>query len=133
MRYILLLLLLTGCSVHAATSTPPPTGEQVFKALLKNGNIELATEPLCKANINLLSQLSLALSVSYENENITTIKSSCAPSKFEKSDKMVINMWDCTVQINENNKQGEFISSSTFVFSMTKGKKEFIKGSLRCR
>jgi hypothetical protein len=133
MRYLLCFLFLTGCAVHAAEPPIPPRGEQIFNALLKNGNVDLATEPLCKADINLYEQIALALSVSYENDNKTVIESHCSPSKHEMSAGNVVDVWDCTVQINENNKKGEFISSSTIVFSLTLKNKEFIKGSLRCR
>jgi len=133
MRYLILFLFLSGCTVQAADLSNPPGGEQVFSVLLKNGNINLVDEPLCKANINLYTQLSLAFSVSYESDNITVIKSHCSPSKHEFSTGNIVDVWDCTIQINENNKKGDFISSSTIVFSLTTGKKELIKGSLRCR
>ncbi|HEY5604371.1 MAG TPA: hypothetical protein VIM41_14820 [Gammaproteobacteria bacterium] len=133
MRYLIVILFLTGCTAHAANQSSPPRGEEVFNAILKNGNINLATEPLCNADIKLYEQLSLAFSVSYESDNKTVIKSYCAPSKFDNPSGKVIDVWDCTVQINENNSNGEFISSSTIVFSLTLDKKEFINGSLRCR
>ena len=133
MKYLSLFLLLAGCSAHAANIQSKPRGDEIFHVLLKNGDIKLINEPLCKADINLTEQLSLALSVSYESENKTIIKSFCNPSKFDYPSGKVIDVWDCTVQINENNKNNEFISSSTFVFSLTKDKNEFIKGSLRCR
>lgn len=133
MRYLIVILFLTGCTVHAANLSNPPRGEDVFNAILKNGNINLATERLCKADIKLYEQLSLAFSVSYESDNKTIIKSYCSPSKFDKSNGNVIDVWDCTVQINENNAKAEFISSSFIVFSLSLDKKEFIKGSLRCR
>lgn len=133
MRYLICFLFLTGCAVHAAEHSNPPSGEQVFNALLKNGNIDLATEPLCKADINLYEQIALALSVSHESDNKTSIESRCSPAKHEMSTGNVVNVWDCTVQINENDKTGEYISSSTMVFGLTLKNKEFIKGSLRCR
>lgn len=132
MRYLLALIFLTGCTVHAADSTIPPRGEDVFNALFKNGNIDLISEPLCKADIMLYEQLALAFSVSFESQNKTTIKSSCSPSKFDKTPDTTIDVWECTVQINEDNQNGEFISSSTIVFDLTLDNKEFIKGSLRC-
>lgn len=133
MRYLIYFLFLTVGEVYAGELSTPPRGEQVFKALLKNGNVNLATEPFCKADINLYEQLALALSVSYESNNKTIIESHCSPSKHEMSTANVVDVWDCTVQINENNKKGGFISSSTLVFSLTLKDKEFIKGSLRCR
>ncbi|MCI0507808.1 MAG: hypothetical protein L0Z73_17095 [Gammaproteobacteria bacterium] len=133
MRYLIFFLFLTGCAVHAADLADKPRGEEVFSALLKNGSINLVNEPLCKADINLYEQLALAFSVSYESGNTTVIKSHCSPSKHEFSADNIVDVWDCTVQINENNQKGEFISSSTIVFSLTLDKKEFINGSLRCR
>lgn len=133
MRYLIFFLFLSGCAVQAANLSNPPSGEQVFNALLKNGNINLVNEPLCKANIDLYAQLSLAFSVSYESDNKTVIKSHCSPSKHDFSTGNIVDVWDCTVQINESNNKGDFISSSTIVFSLTKDKKEFIRGSLRCR
>lgn len=133
MRYLICLLFLTGCTIDAAEPSSPPSGEEVFNALLKNGNIDLATEPLCKADMNLYEQMALALSVSYGNDNRTVIESHCLPSKHEMSTGNVVDVWDCTVQINENNKEGEFVSSSTIVFGLTLKTRELIKGSLRCR
>ena len=132
MKYLIFLLFLMGCTAHATNLLNPPRGEQVFNALLKNGNINLVSEPLCKADINLYTQLSLAFSVSYESDNTTIIKSHCSPSKHAITADNIIDVWDCTVQVNENNKKGDFISSSTIIFSLTLDKKEFIKGSLRC-
>ena len=133
MRYLLALVFLSGCGAHAAVLSIPPRGEDVFNVLFKNGAIDLANEPLCKADIKLYEQLALSFSVSYESRNNTMIKSSCAPSNFEKTPGHVIDVWECTVQINESNKSGEFVSSSTIVFDLTLDKKEFLKGSLRCR
>lgn len=133
MKCLTCLLLLMAWTTHAAEPSGQPRGEQVFHALLKNGNVDLATEPLCKADIKLYERIALALSVSYENYNRTIIKSRCAPSKHEMSAGKVVDVWDCTVQVNESNKKGRFVSSSTLVFSLTLEDKEFIKGSLRCR
>ncbi len=133
MRYLILLLSLSGCAVQATEQSNKPRGEEVFNILLKNGGINLVNEPLCKANINLNEQLSLAFSVSYENKNKTVIKSHCSPSKHDFSADKIIDVWDCTIQINENGLKNEFISSSVIVFSLTVDTKEFVKGSLRCR
>lgn len=133
MKYFMLVLVLTGCTANAANLATPPRGEEVFNALLKNSDINLANEPLCKADMKFNEHLSLALSVSYESGNKTMLKSSCAPSKHDSPSGKVINVWDCTIQINENNQNDEFVSSSTIVFSLSPDTKEFIKGSLRCR
>ena len=126
-------MVFTATSVHAQNVEKKPTGEEVFRVLFNHAKVDLAKEPLCKADINLGEQLSLDLSVSFESHNQTMIKSFCTPSKFDVSSGKVIDVWDCTVQVNENDKNGEFISSSTTVFSLTKDKHGFVKGSLRCR
>lgn len=132
MKTILMAALLSGYVHHAEGSTSPPSGEEVFYALLENDDILLDSEPLCKADIKLYEQLALALSVSYGSKNTTIIKSSCLPSKFDDNTGKVENVWDCTIQINENNIAGEFVSSSTFMLSLTSETKKFVKGSLRC-
>jgi hypothetical protein len=132
MRIIFMVVLLAACAHHAEGSSAPPRGEEVLYALLKNDDVLLSAEPLCNADMKLYEQLALALSVSYDSENTTVIKSSCLPSKFERNIGNIENVWDCTIQINENSSTGEYISSSTFVLSLTKDSKKFIKGSLRC-
>lgn len=127
------ILCLLGCAVHAGTISTPPSGEQMFSALLKNSDIDLANEPLCNADIKLYEQISRALSVSYQSDNKTLLQSDCSPSKFDTPQGQVIEVWDCTLQINERSEKGEFISSSTIVFSLTQDTHEFINGSLRCR
>jgi hypothetical protein len=132
MRSILSVVVIAGCSFSACAAEPQPTGEDVFAALLANGDIELASEPLCQADIKLYQQLALSLSVSYESHNSTKIKSSCVPSKFEQG-STVTDIWDCTVQLVETDPKGEFISTSTYMFGLTRGKQhKLVKGSLRC-
>jgi len=133
MKYLFCLIVFAFTSVNAANAQTKPTGEEVFSALFNYGKVELTKEPLCKADISLSEQLALNLSVSYESKNKTTIKSFCSPSKFDIPSGKVIDVWDCTVQVNETGNNGEFISSSTTVFSLTKDKHDFVKGSLRCR
>ncbi len=133
MKYLLLLVLISGCAAQARDLGRQPSGEEVFKAILKHGEIDLQNEALCKADIKLYEQLALSLSVSFESENTTHIKSTCSPSKFELSSKNLIDAWDCSIQVNENSGSGDFISSSIFVFSLSTDDFEYLKGSLRCR
>jgi hypothetical protein len=132
MKTFFMIMLLVGCAHHAVGAAVPPRGEEVFYALLKNDDIHLLSEPLCNDDIKLYEQLALAFSVSFNSKNTTTLKSSCLPSKFEDSTGKVEDVWDCTIQINENNNSGDFISSSTFVLSLTSENKELVNGSLRC-
>ena len=127
----MIILLLSSCTNSVVGNSIPPSGEEVFVAFLSNLNQDLKDESLCRANILLYEQLALSLSVSHESKNTTVISSTCTPSKHEMNTK-VIDIWDCTIQINENNPDGEFISSSTYVFGLSKDKKEYIGNSLRC-
>lgn len=133
MKYLLLLVLISGCAAQARDLGKHPSGVEVFIAILKHGEIDLQNEPLCKADIKLHEQLALSLSVSFESENTTLIKSTCSPSKFELSSENLIDVWDCSIQVNENSESGDYISSSIFVFSLTTDDFEYLKGSLRCR
>lgn len=130
---LLTIIVMASCTASAADSLKPPNGEEVFAALLQNLDVSLAAEPLCKANTKLSNHLALALSVSYANKNTATLKSSCVPSKFDIATGKTMDIWDCTIQINENSQKGEFISSSTIAFGLTPDTKKFVKGSLRCR
>ena len=137
MRSLLLIsLLLFGCTTNAA---PPPTGEEVLSALLKNGAIRLKDEPLCQMttasiglnDITLADHLSVVLSTSYETNNITTISSKCEKSKHDNKGA-TIDIWDCSLQINEKDTSGEYISGSTIAFGITLKEKKLVAGSLRC-
>jgi len=133
MKYFLIFVLLSGCAAQARDIGRQPSGEDVFGAILKHGDADLQNEPLCKADIKLHEQLALSLSVAFESENTTHIKSTCSPSKFELSSEELIDVWDCSIQVNETSDEGEFISSSIFVFSLTADDFKYLKGSLRCR
>ena len=133
MRYLLIALILSCYSIGVDAQNAPPNGEEVFGIFLSKMNMNLANESLCKADMKLYEQLALSLSVSYESKNITKVTSSCEPSKFDVTNNKVIDIWDCTIQINENSPEGEFVSSSTYVFGLSRGKHEFVDGSLRCR
>lgn len=133
MRRIPAVLMFLGFSLAACAADMRPTGEEVFGALLANDDIDLAMEPLCKADIRLHQQLALSLSVSHESRNTTRIMSSCEPSKFESRPDQVIDIWDCEIRIIETDPKDEFISSSAYRFGITKDKQHrFVEGSLRC-
>ena len=127
-------LFILGCaSVQAANPASQPTGEEVFNALLAQSNMSLSAEPLCKEDRELYKIMSSALSLSYDKNNITNIKSYCTSSKFEISSGNAVDVWDCSVEIVENNAKGEYIASAIFEFNLGLNDKQFIKGSLRCR
>jgi hypothetical protein len=131
MKYLVMSLFLSSCA--AVADSNPPNGEEVFRIFFSSMNRNLNKEPLCNANMKLYEQLSVSLSVAHESQNIIKIKSSCESSKFEVKPKNIIDIWDCTVQINEDTKEGEFISSSTYVFGVSQTERTIINGSLRCR
>lgn len=132
--------LLVGCAVAAPEFGSKPSGEEVFDLLLSNANTSLKNEPGCdaaspsrnKSHMTLGDLLSTNLSVSYDEGNVTQIKSYCEPSKFDVSDKKTIDVWDCSVDIMENDKKGEFITSTEIRFSIDLSKSRIIQGSLRC-
>jgi hypothetical protein len=134
------VFLLAGCAVAAPAIGEKPTGEEVFDLLLGNAGISLKDEPGCdasspsrnKSHISLGDLLSTNLSASYDEGNITQIKSYCDPSKFDVSDKKTIDVWDCNVDILENDKNGEFVSSTAIRFSIDLAKSRIIPGSFRC-
>ncbi len=117
-----------------------PDGQQVFDLLLKASDLPLNNEPLCNmksvahqnSSISLGQHLSTVFSLSYETENTLTIKSSCDKSKFETSNKELIDIWDCKVEALEENVNKEFISSAVIAFATDLHKKSVISGSLRC-
>lgn len=137
---IVILTLLTGCSAIAADTSKPPTGEEVFDAIFSSTKIDLSQEPLCntgsatrnKNTITLGEHISTILSLSYENENLVSIKSSCELSKTEPSKGKIVDAWDCKLQINESNTDGEFISSATIAFDLSIDKEAILKKTLRC-
>lgn len=135
MKYLclLLLLLLSGAYVNAWQDDRILTGEKVFEALLSKGDLYLKDVPLCSADMKLYEQIALSLSTSYNTKNITVIDASCSPSRYETENSSVIDIWDCTVQINENSPSNEYISSSTYVFGLTRSDHTLIEASLRCR
>ena len=117
-----------------------PTGEELFNLILSNVNTSLRNEPGCdaaspsrnKSHMTLGDLLSTNLSVSYDEGNVTQIKSYCEPSKFDVSDKKTIDVWDCSVDIMENDAKGEFVTSTEIRLSIDLSKSRIILGSLRC-
>ena len=131
MKYFFMVLLTASCASTANNPYPSPDGEKVFSLFLANFDKNLENEPLCKAELKLYEQLALSLSVSYDSENTTSVNSYCAPSK-HPIDNQLVDIWDCTIQFNEANQNGEFISSSTYVFGISAEADQFIHGTLRC-
>ena len=130
-------LMLFGCASNAEIAAP--TGEQAVSALLKSSDIKLKDEPLCQMttasiglnDMTLADHLSVVLSTSYETTNITSISSKCEKSKHDNNGS-TIDIWDCSLQINEKDTSGEYISGSTIAFGITLNEKKLVKGSLRC-
>ena len=135
----LFTLLLVGCATNATTDKKP-NGTQALASLFEASERILEKEPLCNlesvANpsvpYTLKDQLSVALSPSYDNENITNIQTNCNPSKHDTDNNQTIDIWDCTLIVNETSSTGEFISSSTIAFGLTKEEFKFVPKSLRC-
>lgn len=142
MRYgirFVLVFMLVGCTYAAPDYQKKPSGEEIFDLLIKNSNRQMASEPACdgasatrkKLHVTLGEVLSTNLSVSYDTDNVTTTKSYCNPSKFESGSK-VIDVWDCSIEVLESDKKGEFISSSIVTFSTDLEKSTILPGSIRC-
>ena len=117
-----------------------PSGEKVLQSLLSAGAINLSDEPLCnlssvsmnKPNLLLRDHLATMLSTSFESNNQTVVATACNESKHDFPSGQVTNVWDCSLGIRENGLAGEFISSSTVVFSLRVDDYSLIRGSLRC-
>ncbi len=140
MKYLtLFVLLILGCTSNATTDSKPD-GVQVLTSLLDASNSILDAEPLCnmqsvstsKVPYTLKDHLSVVLSSSYESENKTNIQTTCNTSKHDTDKNQVIDIWDCTLIVNEISSTGEFISSSTIAFGLTKTDFKFVSKSLRC-
>jgi len=90
--------MLTSYSAMAADIATSPKGEEVFDALLNSLNIPLSEEPLCNMESitrknpkkTLGQHFSFLLALSYDNNDISTIKSSCQLSKYESSDSKLL-------------------------------------------
>ncbi len=136
---IVALLYLFGCSINAQ-SNQKPTGELVLASLFESADIKLSKEPMCnmvsasmnKSSLRLRDHLATALSSSFESKNKTTISTTCNESKHELKKGKLMDVWDCTLLINEMTPDEGFISSSTITFSLNKHNLKFVKKSLRC-
>ena len=134
-----LLPILYSCSTEAGNKIPP-SGELFYDILLSMSDIKLSEEPLCnlssvtrKTNhLTFVNHLSTILSTSYTTNTTNTISSSCTISKHEKKNKVIIDIWDCKLEIKETSNKGDFISSSMIAFGINPKKMEYQAGTLRC-
>ena len=139
MRILILIIPLLYSCASIAVDRTPPSGEIIFDILLSIRDIKLNDEPLCRMvsttrstdSLTLGNHLSKILSTSYNSSTINTIKTSCALSKHEISNK-IIDIWDCQLQIMETSEAGEFISSSMVAFGINAKSLIYQPGTLRC-
>ena len=135
---VFLAVSLCGCAT-TVQSEHPPTGKQLFLALIESSNILLSGEPLCNMNslgsgkkqLQLKDHFATVMSSSYDNHNTVTVESSCSKSKHDSRDA-VIDIWDCNVVFNELSAEGGFVSSSSISISLDRDSYEYIAPSLRC-
>ena len=110
-----------------------PAGADVFNAVLSNSSLRLKGEYFCNdEDISLSDHFSRALSSSYETDVNVTIKSSCNLSKFDITDSKVIDIWDCNINIIEENSDIEYFANTSYTFGLSIKEFDFVKGSLRC-
>jgi hypothetical protein len=139
-KLIIVLFLLHGCATYAGDNNLPPSGEELFDALLKNGGIKLSSQPLCNEksvsrdlqDVTLAQHLATILSLSYDTKNTVSLKSSCSKSKYQASAEIIEHVWDCKLEMMEVNADGTFVSSAMLAVNLSLEKKEMISGSLRC-
>ncbi len=130
------LPFLYSCSTVAGDKIPP-SGELFYDILLSMRDIKLSEEPLCNLtsvtrntnNLTFGNHLSTILSTS---NTTNTISSSCSISKYEKKNKVIIDIWDCKLEIKETSNKSEFISSSIIAFGINPEKMKYQAGTLRC-
>lgn len=134
MKIILFLFIfITGCSAIVNAEENKPSGKELFSILFKSQNNFLKNESRCNVEQNNLGEyFSNFLSMSYANENLVNLKSSCSRSKYEFKNNVVADVWDCQISILEENSKKEFISSSSITFSLDLKKTKIIQNSLRC-
>lgn len=140
MKHVILIIFTLYSILAMSSDNLKPSGEEVFKILLSNGNIDLESEPLCeitsttenKQTLTLADHLSTLLSLSYYEDTSTQLSSSCTQTKYQNNSGIIEDVWDCQVQVSENDKEGEFISTASIVFSITNEQHQFIHGSIRC-
>ena len=140
MKIILIVsLCLVGCTINAQVSEKP-SGERVLLSLFDALDVQLFGEPMCNmvstsmnnTNLRLKDHMATVLSTSYENKNTTNFSTTCNESKHELQGGSLIDIWDCTLLINETSADKEFISSSSITFSLSKSNLKFVPKSLRC-
>jgi len=140
MKILLLVVsFLYGCSTVAGNKTPL-SGELFYDVLLSMRDIKLSKEPLCNlssvtrntSELTFGNHLSTILSTTYSTNTSNKISSSCSISKFEKENKVIIDIWDCKLEIKEISNKGDFISSSMIAFGINAEKLEYQTGTLRC-
>lgn len=140
MRVLFFVLpFLYSCSTVADNKTLP-SGELFYDVLLSMRDIDLGKEPLCNltsitrksSKLTFGNHLATILSTSYIKNTTNTISSSCTESKFEKNNKVIIDIWDCKLVIKETNENGEFISSSMVAIGIDMNILKYQAGSLRC-
>lgn len=141
-QFALVALLLTGCSCisHSGSSPTPPSGGAVFASLLTNMNYSLKNEALCQVTsasqpntpLTLGQHLATAFSLSYQSTNSLTISSQCNLSKYETENGQVKDMWDCSLNLVENNPKNEFISNSNIAFGLDLKTLSLIPNTIRC-
>lgn len=134
MKIILFLFVfITGCGAIVHAKDDKPSGKELFSTLFKNQNILLKNESRCNVGQNNLGEyFSNFIAMSYENNNLVNLKSSCSRSKHEFKNNVVADVWDCQISILEENSKKEFISSSSITFSIDLKKTKIIQNSLRC-
>lgn len=138
-KLLIALLVAGGACASTSTVTPPPA-EQVFGVFMQNMALPLSSEPDCQQasaanptqSLTLGQHFATNLSVSYASDNNVSVKSSCAASKFEQENGQLQPVWDCKIELQEQDAQGEFISSSMTAFYLTADSKTLLPGSLRC-
>lgn len=138
---ILWTALIAGSACASASETmTPPAAEQVFQILLQNIALPLDGEPNCQQtsaarpgqSLTLGQHFATNLSVSYATDHNVTLLSSCLESKMELGDGKLQPVWDCKIEILEQDSKGEFISSSMIAFYLTTDGTALLPGTLRC-
>ncbi len=132
--------ILAGSACAAPAAKTPPAAEQVWQLFIQNMALPLSAEPNCQQvsaadpaqSLTLGQHFATNLSVSYTTEHTVSFSSSCAASKMELDDDQLQAIWDCKIEILEQDKQGEFISSSMTAFYLNMDGTALLPGSLRC-
>lgn len=140
MKIIFLVLpLLFSCSTVAEDKSIP-NGEVFYDVLFSIQELILSNEPLCNltsvtrknTKITLGNHLSTVLSTSYNTNTKNSISSSCSLSKHENKNKVIVDIWDCKLEVSEKNTKGDFISASMIAFGINTKSMKYQPGTLRC-